>query len=286
MPVHEITDATDITQIKKEDKDSERVAVLVVESPPDLIGREFLADSVGIIGRSSNANIVIPEKSVSRKHAFYEFDPRLQKIFIKDLNSTNSTFVNGKKITSAYVNAGDRISLGKVVLRFDLRTRAEQNLREKIKKQAVYDLLTGILNRSALEQEIKKLIMNSENFCLIFIDLDNFKQINDTFGHQKGDELLKSFSSILKNSIRETDIAGRYGGDEIVLVLRKINSNIAKDIMNRIRENFRKHFSEYEKIGFNFSYGVSEFPKDAETMEELIMRADQRLYEDKKRRKK
>lgn len=281
MAVQEITDATDITQIKRDERESDRVGVLVVEKPYELLGKEFVTESIGIIGRSSSATIVIPEKSVSRKHAFFEFDPQNRRIYIKDLNSTNSTFVNGKKITSCYVNPGDKIGLGKVILRFEVRTRLEQLTREKIEKQALYDSLTGLFNRSAFEQEIKKLILNNENFCLVLIDIDNFKNINDTLGHQKGDEILKKFSYALKSSIRESDIAARYGGDEIVLVLKKINSEIALDVINRIKENIKKSLGQ--NIGF--SYGIAEFPKDSESIEEIIKKADLKLYEDKRKKK-
>lgn len=282
MAVHEITDATDITRIKKDERESERVAVLVVESPIEIVGKEFVVESVGIIGRSSSATVVIPEKSVSRKHAFFEFDPKNKRIYIKDLNSTNSTFVNGKKITACYVNPGDRIGLGKVVLRFEIRTRIEQLIREKMEKQAIYDSLTGLLNRATFEQEVKKLVLNNDNFCLIFIDIDNFKNVNDTLGHQKGDELLKGFSYVLKASIRDTDIAARYGGDEIVIVLKKVGSQIALDIISRIKENLKKYFSEQT---IDFSYGIAEFPKDSDSLEEVIKKADQRLYENKSKKK-
>lgn len=281
MVFQEITDATDITQIKRDEKESERVGVLVIEEPYELLGKEFVTESIGIIGRSSSATIVIPEKSVSRKHAFFEFDPQNKRIYIKDLNSTNSTFVNGKKITSCYVNPGDRIGLGKVILRFEVRTRLEQAAREKMEKQALYDSLTGLLNRTAFDQELKKLLLNNEIFCLVFIDIDNFKNINDTLGHQKGDEVLKKFSYVLKSSIRESDIAARYGGDEIVLVLKKIGSEIALDIVNRIKENIKKSFGQ----NIDFSYGIAEFPKEAESIEEIVKRADQKLYEDKRKKK-
>lgn len=285
MPAREITDATDITQIKRDEPNHERIGVLVVESPPELIGKEFVADSAGIIGRSSSATIVIPEKSVSRKHLFYEFNAKSQRIYIKDLNSTNSTFVNGTKVISAYIKPGDRIRLGKVVLRFDLRTRAEHVMREKIRKQATYDHLTGLLNRTYLEHEIRRLISDGERFTIVFLDLDNFKEINDTYGHQKGDEILKKFSSILRSSTRETDIVGRFGGDEMILVIRGANTISSELIVSRIVEKLRANFKDVGEL-FGFSYGISEFPQDGDSLEELIKKADERLYENKRRKKK
>lgn len=286
MRFNEITDATDVTQVKKE-KEPERLAVFVIESPSELVGKEFVADAVGIIGRSSSATIIIPEKSVSRKHVFYEFEPKSQRMFIKDLNSTNHTLVNGKRITSAYINPGDRITLGKVTLRFDIRTKAEQSIRDAIKKQAVYDSLTGLLNRSSLEQEVRRLMVEGESFCLVFVDLDNFKSVNDNFGHQKGDDLIRTFANLLRTSIRDTDIACRFGGDEIIVVLRRTDLKLAEDIMERIRKKVKVHLEKQkeELPTLDFSYGISEFPADGVSFNELIEKADKRLYENKRKKK-
>lgn len=296
----EITDFTDITKTVKSRRPAEEVFVFVVEHPPELAGQEFELTTPGILGRSSSATITIPEKSVSRKHLF--FDPTSSgkgknQIYVRDLNSTNGTFLNGQKITSAYIKPGDKISLGRVVIRFETRSPAEHRVRKMMKKEAELDPLTQLYNRKFFVSQIEKLISEKIPFSLIFIDLDNFKNVNDTYGHQEGDRILKNFATAIMQSIRETDIPARYGGDEIVVVLKKANYEIAKKILDRIRQKLveisekdgdkssKDKNESVEKMKVDFSYGIAEFPAHGKTLKELIEYADAELYMNKRAKK-
>ncbi len=274
----EITDVTDVSSSERSKGINERVLILVVEYPPELAGKEFEINSPGILGRLSSTSIHIPENSVSRKHLFFDPDHKNQRVYIRDLNSTNGTYINGKKITATYIGPGDKILVGRVALRLEARTLTEHNIRKRLSKDAEIDSLTGILNRRALEAEITRLINSQTKFCLVFIDLDGFKKVNDTYGHKKGDSILRICGEVIKRNIRESDIAGRYGGDEIILILKNVDSNIAGKIIDRIRTNFIIESKSKEGINIDFSYGVAEFPKDGLNFSQILEIADHRLY--------
>ncbi len=290
---NEITDVTDATQIRSRKSISEsRVLVFVVESPPQLAGKEFEILSPGILGRSTQASITIPEKSVSRRHLFFEPDPKTQRIYIRDLNSTNGTFINGLRVSATHVRPGDKIACGRVVLRFESRSKAEHIVRKKIRADAEIDPLSHLYNRRVLENEMKKLIYEGEPFSIILMDIDNLKKINDTMGHRKGDEAILTLSIAIKMSIRETDIAARYGGDEFIIVLKRATKVIASKIAERIKEKLIDRKKEKlidredeTRIPISFSFGISEFPHDGRDEESLIRHADEQLYTMKRSKK-
>ena len=119
------------------------------------------------------------------------------------------------------------------------------------------------------------------SFGVIMVDIDHFKNINDTFGHQVGDEVLKTFASILLNSSRKSDIAGRWGGEEFLIIA----PNATKESITTFAENLRAEIEkfQFEKIGqLSISLGASIYQEN-ESIEELIKRADKALYTSKKR---
>jgi diguanylate cyclase (GGDEF)-like protein len=128
-----------------------------------------------------------------------------------------------------------------------------------------------------LERLIAKSSKERWDFSLIVIDLDNFKQINNAFGHLFGDLVLKKLAKIIKSSIRELDSVFRYGGDEFVVVLPGISKKIAREIAERLLKNIRN--VEFEDgIRITASIGISSFPEDGETAQSLFESADRALY--------
>ena len=148
----------------------------------------------------------------------------------------------------------------------------------------VRDSLTNLLNhttfRSVLTQEINRSKRQNLTMALAMMDLDNFKQVNDTFGHAAGDSVLKSLSRLLRQRLRKSDIIGRYGGEEFVALLLDCDAEQAQMIMDDIR----KHFSEIEftpkkaqKLSVTFSCGISTFPEFS-SAQDLSDASDQALY--------
>jgi diguanylate cyclase (GGDEF)-like protein len=162
----------------------------------------------------------------------------------------------------------------------------KEKLMKELKEKAMHDPLTGIYNRYVLieflERELERLKRTrNEKIYVIFADLDNFKTINDIFGHKKGDEVLKQIAEILKNSFRKYDIVSRFGGDEFVVVLTDNNSKDIDSILNKIRERIESSFSNY---GISISYGIAIAPDEGTNAYELIQIADDKMYEMKRKR--
>ncbi|ADL42937.1 diguanylate cyclase with GAF sensor [Caldicellulosiruptor obsidiansis OB47] len=162
---------------------------------------------------------------------------------------------------------------------------------EEFKKFATLDSLTGLLTRNEgmvyLEKQIQLSKMNESHFVVCFVDVDGLKGVNDTYGHQTGDELLKNFSQILKESIRSYDIAFRYGGDEFVVILSKATLKEANIVFSRIQDKINKfNISSSNTYKIDISYGFAEFsPESNFTAEDLIKIADENMYKMKKEKK-
>ncbi|MDH5356643.1 MAG: sensor domain-containing diguanylate cyclase [Gammaproteobacteria bacterium] len=164
-----------------------------------------------------------------------------------------------------------------------------RKIADKIWRQANYDFLTGLPNRNMfqdrLAQIIKKQKREAGKFALLLIDLDEFKEVNDRFGHDQGDELLVEAARRIEGCIRVSDTVSRLGGDEFVIILEEVSS---RDDVARVAKNVNEilvdKFTLGEGVAFvSASIGVTLFPQDAEETMALIRNADQAMYESKKR---
>ena len=156
-------------------------------------------------------------------------------------------------------------------------------LENELKKLATTDTLTGIYNRYKInlkiEEEIKRANRYGESFGLIMFDIDHFKKVNDTYGHDVGDYVLQELSRIVLNTIRETDSLGRWGGEEFMLLLPYISQDMIVEIAEKIRTTVAQYTFDYlEHI--TISSGVTLY-KDKEDISELLKRADIALYKAK-----
>lgn len=161
---------------------------------------------------------------------------------------------------------------------------------EELKILSITDPLTGLLNRrylnNKLSEEIARFNRYKYSFSFLMIDIDGFKEYNDTFGHIIGDKVLKTLAITIVNSLRSTDIAARFGGDEFVLILPQTHKTEAINIANRIKENIEKvyipHKGELSFKDLTLSIGLISYPDDASSLAELLEKADQALYLAKK----
>ncbi|MEI7883799.1 MAG: GGDEF domain-containing protein [Clostridia bacterium] len=150
--------------------------------------------------------------------------------------------------------------------------------KELLIEQSVIDDLTGLYNKNYfLKNYMNASATNKRNLQLIFIDIDDFKGINDSYGHLAGDEVLRTVATGIRNSIRNNEIAIRYGGDEFLIILENIMHNDAKMIAERIQENLSKtKFNmEMKNIKITLSIGLH---NGNETMTDLLAKADQAMY--------
>lgn len=154
-----------------------------------------------------------------------------------------------------------------------------------------YDGLTGVYNRhyfrEILNKTLNKAKLSDEVFVICILDLNNFKIINDTYGHDVGDQMLIKFTSIFKAGISKNDVFGRIGGDEFTVIF--INKNKAQviDIISKIYTVFKNNdiYFNGNKKEISFAYGISQFLADSDDVDELLRIADKRMYEQKRKMK-
>lgn len=146
------------------------------------------------------------------------------------------------------------------------------------------DELTGAFNRGYLNEqvvgELTARITGQRPFCLVMVDIDRFKDINDTYGHLRGDNVIKKFVIFLKQSFRESDVIIRYGGDEFVCVMNDTLIRDAESVLNRIADSSRQQ--PFDDLSITFSAGIAAFPGDGGSYEEVFASADRALYEAKR----
>jgi diguanylate cyclase (GGDEF)-like protein len=143
--------------------------------------------------------------------------------------------------------------------------------------QAATDPLTGLLNRRTLETQAHELLRRGEPFALAIGDLDHFKRLNDTHGHETGDRALRSFARTLRASVRAEDLICRFGGEEFVLVFPRRTARQASDVLRRTQEELVVTTTRSNVPGFTVSYGVTD-SSQAGTLEELLRIADMHLF--------
>jgi diguanylate cyclase (GGDEF)-like protein len=162
---------------------------------------------------------------------------------------------------------------------------ANLKLSERLRNQSIRDALTGLFNRrymeESLEREVRRAVRNNETVALLMLDIDHFKQFNDTFGHQAGDALLREFGTLLKQQTRGQDVACRFGGEEFVLILSGASLDAASQRAEMLREELKKLIVQHagQVLGaVSISIGVSAYPNHGVNAEALLRAADQALY--------
>lgn len=163
-----------------------------------------------------------------------------------------------------------------------------QILMEKLRDTSLRDGMTGLYNRRFLEEVIDKIMSqaarNKDTYSVLMLDVDFFKMVNDTYGHDIGDKVIVALSKVLKSSIRESDLAIRYGGEEFVVMLHNANEEGTISIATKIHSEFAKLAFEVgngEPLRKTISIGIAKFPTDGDTIWKCIKFADTALYEAK-----
>ena len=217
------------------------------------------------------------------------------KFFKKDYFATIPLKIEKEIVGVLNINDGEKVSFNVSNLDFVLKlsefismTVSNAVLYERTKKLSVTDGLTGISNRPNMEQVLRSEFERSMRYgaplSVVLLDVDHFKGVNDTYGHQKGDEILVAFASLLKKFCRANDTAARYGGEEFLMILPQSNAQGAFKIAERVREEMMKlNFTGNEShFSVTTSCGVVELDRDfIKSTDQLVAMADQALYEAK-----
>jgi diguanylate cyclase (GGDEF)-like protein len=159
--------------------------------------------------------------------------------------------------------AGNRLGM--------LRVMAESQL------QASTDGLTGLINRRSLENAMRRLREDGSGFSFVMADLDHFKDLNDSHGHETGDRALRIFSETLRNAMRTDDLACRYGGEEFAIVLPGADIGEAVEVIERVRESLAQATGRGDAPAFSASFGIA-YSGDAADLDDLVQRADRAMF--------
>ena len=277
---------TVVTIISKiSDRPAGRHAAMVVIYGLDL-GRKYDLDKPTIvIGRSSKSDIQIDQESISRSHAKVVNDSK--SVVVRDLGSTNGTYVNDQLIDESPLRNGDFVKIGRTIFKFIAGGNIESQYHEEIYRLTTVDGLTQIFNKryflDTLEREISRCHRYGRELSLIMLDIDHFKQVNDSFGHLAGDYVLKQIASVIHSKIRREDVFARYGGEEFAVLLPEVGRDKAFVTAEKIRKLVEKHHFRFEEqdIPVTVSCGVASLTADARDAQEFIKQSDAKLYEAK-----
>jgi len=203
-----------------------------------------------------------------------------------DLGSTNGTFLNGARVKVGDLKDGDKIQIGSnTVLKFSLQDELEEQFQKNIYESATRDGLTRVYNKKyfmdTMRKEFAYCLRHRVPLSLLMLDVDHFKRINDTYGHQAGDQVLIRVAQKIAETIRVEDLLARYGGEEFALMLREATDDQALACAERVRRAVEgaELFASGTPLKITVSVGVATLlDSDYSQPEELIATADKYLY--------
>ena len=250
-----------------------------------------------ILGRALEADVRVNDTQVSRQHARVTTVRDQAKgstdYVLHDLDSRNGTFINGRRIRRETLENGDKITVGETILRFDLLDEIDREYQRQIHRLISHDDLTGLLSSrsffSELRREAGRATAEGRPFCVVMMDGDDFKSVNDRFGHLTGSKTIEEIGFSIMTNLRSGDAAARFGGDEFAAFL--LDADLAQGLIaaERIRasvENYEfsiiRQGKRKETHHITVSIGVSSFPADSSDPIELVEMADSALYRAKR----
>jgi diguanylate cyclase (GGDEF)-like protein len=279
--------SADQETLKKElAKAKEQSACIIIIRGQPQGHRFFLTQPEMVIGRDQSADIVVSDQSISRKHG--KLTDAQGKVTLTDLGSSNGTFINDVKLAPGSTTAlekEDMIKMGNSIFKYLPAGELEILFYGNLGSAAHTDSLTRIYNKGylieALEAEFKRAKALHNEFSVLFFDLDHFKKVNDTYGHDAGDFVLKEFTALIRSShLRPKDVFARYGGEEFVVLLSATGAKAAAELAERIRAAIETHAFIYEgkRLPITASMGVAELHAGVTSAQTLLKAADKALY--------
>ncbi len=193
-----------------------------------------------IIGRAREARVRVDTVGVSRRHARI-VRASTGELSIEDLGSTNGVYVNGVRVKVAELTPGDQLQIGSdVLLRYTLVDAAQERLARQLFESSTRDALTGAYNRkyfvARLDAEVAYAARHRTRLAVLVLDLDHFKQVNDTHGHAAGDAVLRTVGLAVGRLLRTEDVFARYGGEEFAIIVRGVPAENVELLAERVRK--------------------------------------------------
>ena len=246
------------------------------------------------VGRSPQADIILNDKRVSRSHCSITWLDNI--ITIEDKESRNGTYVDSQKVNHVILTPGVPIQLGNSVMKIEYKNETEIQYEQSLIYKASIDALTRLFNRDHFTSLVLKEIAHDRTHQLptgiIMIDIDDFKRVNDTYGHGVGDFVLVKIADVIKGEMRTEDLFCRYGGEEFLIFPRgEIETESIFSLCERIRKAVKefefRHSEAYVRltISIGFHLGKPNNGNAKSFLNDLIDKADKALYIAKKKGK-
>jgi len=270
-------------RLGRSDPDEGPPCLVVIHGP--LLARRFMLDrEEQTIGRADEAEIRVDDDAASRAHARIVLSGR--RATLVDLESTNGTFVNEQPVGEIELRDGDLLQIGDTIFKFLAGGNVENKYHQEMYRMTTVDGLTQAYNRryfmETLEREVQRARRYRRELCLAMIDLDNFKAVNDTWGHLAGDHVLRETARIIADGVRHEDVFGRYGGEEFALLLPEVGLAGSLQVCERLRQQIEAatlNFGRSElRVTASFGLASTMALGDDFAPIDLIGRADGRLY--------
>ena len=282
----ELLDGSEFIQV------SDRRPYLIIFIGKDGGKRHKLKRGKMTVGRSSQADITINDQRISRIHCVFEWVG--DTIIVTDKGSTNGIFYDSKKVTNAVLQPGIPIQLGQSVMKIEFKDEAELQAEENLLRKVSIDSLTGIFSRQHFDElasmEMAYACRHQQVVGMIMLDIDNFKQVIETYDAQTGDFVLTRFAEIINQTIRTEDLFARYNDEEFVIMPRGVVTR--EDVLalcERIRKSVKNHtflFGEDRiRITVSLGYHIEKVKgrEHNEKLSDMVSQAAQALYLAKER---
>lgn len=296
MDKQDKTQALNVTPLRRpRARPGRETPALIVMAGTD-IGKVFYFDEEGkTIGRDVEVHIPLTDTLVSRRHAQVyrqkaEDGDGVHHVVV-DLYSTNGTFVNGERISKAFLQDGDKIRIGDTTFKFTLHDETDHRYQQEIQRRIHLDDLTGLLSLNyfyeRLERRLKQSRRSRSRVTVLMMDLDGLKAVNEKHGHLAGSFLIKSVAADLRERLGPLGEVGRYGGDEFIAFMPGFET---EEILTHL-ENLRSAIAERrfsfkgKPVKVTLSVGLATFPWDGHSVEVLVAAADAALFSAKQQGK-
>lgn len=286
----------EVSQLDKQTEQERKKAALLVQALEQADDMVMITDANGIIEYVNDAVALVSgytkEELIGNKTNIFKSGKQTEEFYKKLWR----TILSGKNYKSIIINKtkSDKLYYADlkitplfdenkkiknfVATSMDITNRIE--MQKRLQKLATIDSLTGIYNRYKIDDAINLHIARSkrykEPFCLIMFDIDYFKKVNDTYGHDIGDKVLKALSQLISKHIRCTDTFGRWGGEEFMVILENTKKEKAFEIAEKLRKIVEAYTIE-NRYKITISLGVGEY-KEGESREDLVKKVDKALY--------
>jgi len=260
---------------------------LRIQSPNNESQRLRLHFSNLTIGRDASCDIVLDDEMISREHCKIWLDTS-EKVNFEDLNSTNGSKIDGEKITRGVLLPHNRLKIGNHTIKVEYKDSEEIRREELLEVAATSDPLTGVSNRKWFEERVNQLLLaladKDHYMAIVMVDIDHFKKVNDTYGHQTGDIVIKGIAEILNACKRQQDLLARYGGEEFVLCLPDSTPSNTSQFCERVREQIASTDFRFgqEQIKITASLGgCANIITQDSSLYKMTSLADEALYSSK-----